>query len=300
MNDIQLCCFIAAADTLNFSKAAEQMYFSKATVTHYIQTLESELGTKLFIRTKKSVSLTEAGRIFCIHARSLLEQERLAVQNVRNMKLEKYLRIGCTSNSEAFRIIPFLKKLRRSCPDVIPEINVKNYSEVVRNLDMESMDVAVGSRAMVKNTALQYTELGSTKLYAAVNAQSPLSVRQSIRFDELEGKPLLTLSPQMIPFDGDNLLESLFAAHAARNNDMVIDLEANAFPFVIAGYGAFIIPGYRIPPHIKELGIIVVPIEEIPNISYGILYKRKEEGQLWQLIVESGREIFETVASEIP
>ena len=57
MNDIQLCCFIAAADTLNFSKAAEQMYFSKATVTHYIQTLESELGTKLFIRTKKSVSL---------------------------------------------------------------------------------------------------------------------------------------------------------------------------------------------------------------------------------------------------
>lgn len=44
MNTQQLRCFLMVADKLNFTKAAQALYFSVPTVTHHIQNLESELG----------------------------------------------------------------------------------------------------------------------------------------------------------------------------------------------------------------------------------------------------------------
>lgn len=64
MNQRQLDCFLAVAECLNFSHAAKQLYLSQAAVSQQIQSLEKELGFSLFVRTRHSVELTEAGRYF--------------------------------------------------------------------------------------------------------------------------------------------------------------------------------------------------------------------------------------------
>ena len=53
MNTIQLECFIAVAEYLNFSKASRELKITQPAVSHQIQTLEEELGVKLFNRTSK-------------------------------------------------------------------------------------------------------------------------------------------------------------------------------------------------------------------------------------------------------
>ena len=50
MNSQELKCFVVAADRLNFTRAAKELYVTPPTVTHHIQHLEEELGVKLFIR----------------------------------------------------------------------------------------------------------------------------------------------------------------------------------------------------------------------------------------------------------
>ena len=50
MNTIQLECFLAVAEHLNFSKASQALKLTQPAVSHQIQTLEEELGVKLFIR----------------------------------------------------------------------------------------------------------------------------------------------------------------------------------------------------------------------------------------------------------
>ena len=72
MNTTQLECFVSLASTLNFAKTAEQVYLTQPAVTKEIQSLESELSAKLFIRTTRSVSLTDVGRQFLPEANSIL------------------------------------------------------------------------------------------------------------------------------------------------------------------------------------------------------------------------------------
>ena len=64
MNIMQLRCFLAVADTLSFARAAEMMNVTQPAITQQIQTLEEELGVKLFRRSTRSVEITNEGRIF--------------------------------------------------------------------------------------------------------------------------------------------------------------------------------------------------------------------------------------------
>lgn len=60
----KLKCFVAVADKLSFTQAAEELYFSVPTVTHHIKSLEEQMGVQLLFRDKHSVRLTPAGETF--------------------------------------------------------------------------------------------------------------------------------------------------------------------------------------------------------------------------------------------
>ena len=68
MTIFQIECFLAVAEFLNFAKAAEQMNISQPAITRQIQSLEDELGGKLFQRSTRVVRLTENGHIFMVEA----------------------------------------------------------------------------------------------------------------------------------------------------------------------------------------------------------------------------------------
>ena len=72
MNTVQLECFVAVAEHLNFSKASRELKITQPAVTHQIQALEEELNVKLFTRTSRSVSLTQEGVLFLPDAQLML------------------------------------------------------------------------------------------------------------------------------------------------------------------------------------------------------------------------------------
>lgn len=70
----QLYYFIAVGERLNFSRAAESLYISQPALSQRIAELEAELEVKLLARTRKSVSLTEAGEVFLEQARDITKR----------------------------------------------------------------------------------------------------------------------------------------------------------------------------------------------------------------------------------
>lgn len=66
MTTQELECFVSVANHLSFARAARELYFSVATVSHHIQHLEDELHVTLFVRNRHGVNLTMAGRIFLL------------------------------------------------------------------------------------------------------------------------------------------------------------------------------------------------------------------------------------------
>ena len=75
--------FIAVAEELNFSRAAERLRVSQPPLSQQIKQLEAEVKVQLFDRTKRWVRLTSAGQLFLEHARQALAQVDRAVLAAR-------------------------------------------------------------------------------------------------------------------------------------------------------------------------------------------------------------------------
>ena len=100
MNTTQLECFLAVADNLNFSRAAEQLRLTQPAVSHQINSLEDELGVKLFNRTSKSVRLTQAGYLYTQYAGEIL---RLFNVSKGRIKARARSSRGCLAWAAAIR-----------------------------------------------------------------------------------------------------------------------------------------------------------------------------------------------------
>ena len=96
MNTTQLECFTTLANTLNYMRAAEELNMTQPAVSRQIQSLEQELGTRLFHRTTRTVSLTQVGAQFLPEAQSMLASyyhSREWISHFRN-DFHHVLRIG--------------------------------------------------------------------------------------------------------------------------------------------------------------------------------------------------------------
>ncbi len=90
--------FIAVAEELHFTRAAERLHIGQPPLSHAIQVLEADVGALLFERTKRSVRMTEAGKLFLIDARRILALSEQAAETARRAQRGQAgeLRIGFT------------------------------------------------------------------------------------------------------------------------------------------------------------------------------------------------------------
>ena len=94
MDTMQLRLFVSAANTLNFSRTAEQFFISQPAVTHSIKILEMSLGVKLFNRTSRKITLTAEGLEFLPYAVRALETLSSAEMRLQNMAYHSRTRLA--------------------------------------------------------------------------------------------------------------------------------------------------------------------------------------------------------------
>lgn len=86
----KLRTFVDLAQTLSFSKTAENMYTSQSTVSKKIRSLEKELGSNLFDRNNKNVELSDFGRKILTDSQKIVDLEDSIVQKAREYHQEKH------------------------------------------------------------------------------------------------------------------------------------------------------------------------------------------------------------------
>lgn len=134
--------FVAVAECGQFTAAAERLGVSSSHVSRQVARLEEHLQTRLFYRSTRRVSLTEAGQTFLQHCQRLLDARDEALQAVSDLSAEPkgLLRMTCAITYGERFIVPLVNQFMQEHPQLRVEIELSN-----RSLDLlhEGMDLAI-------------------------------------------------------------------------------------------------------------------------------------------------------------
>jgi len=179
LGSIELFCL--AAESGNFTAAANVAGVTPAAVSRSISRLEKRLGVRLFVRSTRSSRLTEAGRAYFEQCRSALNQlvdaERLVTG--AQVRPSGTIRISAPTTYGHHRLLPLLPAFREQYPQIRVEAHISN-----RNVDFheENFDISIRFRAQPDSTMVA-RHLEDAEL---VVVASPGYLRQAGRPDTLD------------------------------------------------------------------------------------------------------------------
>jgi LysR family transcriptional regulator, glycine cleavage system transcriptional activator len=132
--------FEAAARTLSFTKAAEELFITQSAVSRQIKALEDHLGVRLFERRPRSLELTESGQALHRISADVLERLQAATDQVRAASRTRQLSITTTTGFASLWLIPRLQRFTGLHPDI--DVRISATTDAL-NLERSLIDLAI-------------------------------------------------------------------------------------------------------------------------------------------------------------
>lgn len=268
----QLRCFVAAAEELHFGRAAQRLQMLPSAFGRHIRLLEEDLGTRLFTRTTRAVSITDDGAILVREARALLERADAVEESFRRRgpsKIVRRLRIGAVDSAAAGLLPQLLHDFRRTCPDVTVQLVEEKTIRLLPKLLSGALDLAFVRPPSSLDKRLEVLPLLHETAVVAVSQKHPLAGRKSIFLAELAGQPLIVPDRRSRPHSHD-LTMKLFDESGITPRVLQIASEKQTIVSLVAAeLGIAIVP--RWTSRMAISGVRFVPLRLAPGKPAGRL-----------------------------
>ena len=188
----QLENFLKIAEYENITQAAEALHMSQPPLTRQLQALEAELGTELFVREKKRLHITEAGRFFRQQAEQILALADKTAEQVRQIGegLTGTLYIGSIETAGPALLPKWLEGFKARWPDVRYSLWSGNSDDVIERLEKGLVDVAL-IREPFNGEKFQSVHILDEPWAALVRKDHALSNADSLTLAQLAGAELI-------------------------------------------------------------------------------------------------------------
>ncbi|MGS2809516.1 LysR family transcriptional regulator [Nocardia sp. MW-W600-9] len=188
----QLRYFVAVAEELNFTRAAQRLHVSQQGLSTQIKQLERTLEVALFARTTRTVELTTAGAVFLRDARAMLTGLGTAIERARSVHRGERDRLvlGLLEGGALTLTEPILSAFRERHPDVSVELRHFSYEDPAVGLTDGSVDVAFARRPFVDD-GVRFEPLFTEPLMVMLPSSHRLADRTEVSAHELLDEPLL-------------------------------------------------------------------------------------------------------------
>ena len=212
----QLRAFVAVAEQLSFTRAAESLGLKQQTVSKSIQDLEGEVGAELLVRTTREVRLTDAGMALLEPARQTLRQLEAALETVRAVGegLVGTLRIAVTPSIGYEDTSDIARAVRSQAEDVDITFREVGPDDMRQALREGSVDIALARTVGTEDPSLHRAELRPTPASVFVASSHRLAGRDRADLADFDGDRLLTASAEGTPYT-DLLIERFARAGAS-------------------------------------------------------------------------------------
>jgi DNA-binding transcriptional LysR family regulator len=237
--------FLAVAEEQSFTRAAARIHLVQSALSVSVQTLERELGTRLFDRTTHSVELTDAGTALVVEARRTLaaaDAARDAVAAVRG-GVRGTVRLGIMHSLALIDLAALLTRYHREHPEVrlIPSPAAGGSVELVRDVSDGKLDLAFASLPAGNPKGLTTRTLAAEEMLLACPPDHPLAQRRRIALPELDGERFVDYPPGW----GTRVSVDRLFAEAGLHREIAVEVGdiPTVSELVRAGFGfAFVSP----------------------------------------------------------
>jgi DNA-binding transcriptional LysR family regulator len=186
----QLRYVVEVAGTSSFTRAAERCFVTQSALSHQIAALEREIGQRLFVRSSRSVRLTEAGEAFLPHAKTALVAAEQAKEDAvaAGGDVVGTLRLGVIPTVTAVDLPQILVDYHAAHPFARVELQVGNSDALMAAVRGGELDIAlVGLREEVSPTGVASRVLSTDSLVAVLPPQNALAGAASLDLGDLAG-----------------------------------------------------------------------------------------------------------------
>ena len=259
----QLRYFVTVAQELHFGRAAERLDITQPALSKQIRVLETNIGIKLFFRTKRSVKLTPAGEVFLTETKKLLKQGENAIAKAkRTAKGETgKLAIGFTATA-TYTVLPeLIGHFRFSYPRVELEMLELCTEAQVTALNRGEIDIGF-LHPPIDSRGLEVYPLSSEEFVVVLPKQHRLITKESLSLKDLAQESFILHPRSEGPFLYDEFFKLCrqhgFQPHIAKE----VDGHQTRMCFVAARMGITFIPaGLQIS---ISSDLVCKPIENLP------------------------------------
>ncbi len=208
----QLRAFALAAQTMNFSEAAEKMCITQSTFSQTIKSLEVELKVELFHRNSHEVMLTEAGREILPFAQNTLQQAKYCEDRVLDLMSLRCgtLNLGIT---HSFKMVASetIMLFIRTYPNIKLMVFYKTMHELLEMLSNGEVDCVLSYKPCTLPDDIESHTLFDDRLSAIVRSEHPLSALPQVTLEELHRHSLALPARGM---QARNILNNICKQHS--------------------------------------------------------------------------------------
>lgn len=291
--------FVAVAEEQHFSRAADRLGISQPPLTEHVQALERELGTTLFQRTTRSVTLTEDGQNFLPHARRILADVDRCGEVIRDARWQRMqtLRIGIL-HAHAYTFLPrLLSEWAQAHPDIrlsLVEQATQDQAAVVLAGDV---DVAF-IREPIQERGLAVARLFTEPYWIALPERWEIAAQDSISIQALHARRMIGFPSHHNSGSTRALFRDIFIKHKVKTADFLQVKTMHAALALVAAEQGFC-PVPKSQSELKLYGVKYLPIvEPAPQLSVGIAYPDAVQNDLARNLIEFSQAYFRELENQ--
>ncbi|MCR5666499.1 MAG: LysR family transcriptional regulator [Eubacterium sp.] len=302
MNISQLECFVTLAGTLNYMKTADELGLTQPAVSKQIKALEEELGTTLFYRTTRSVSLTRIGERYLTDANQMLNTYYHSLDWIGNFHAAETqsIRIGYSDPNVMGRVSSLLKLLHKQFPNLTPIFTYDQTDANLGRLQHGQLDVMFSMKdSHFSDDHILFHKLRDERFACIIARSHPFAATLLEEYPDMTSVTTKQLWPcEQVVAIPPYLLKQYFSRGRkiiSVNEDLTNIICSNtneAYGLVLGEFGYAMIPRHMIMPHPD---LYFWDWTDSPVADFGLYYRKeavKDTASIISSFIKSASDIF--------
>ncbi|MBQ9031431.1 MAG: LysR family transcriptional regulator [Parasporobacterium sp.] len=276
MNIKQIECFNALAKTLNFSRAAEQVYVTQSACSRMISSLEDELGCQLFVRDKVKPHLTPAGEAVYQKTQTILTNYEDIINISKDAAEGKYdsFHIGMLSNGRTPNINRILNAFTKDNPHVQLRFSEYPDAELARALSNGVIDAAFlifTPESYTTDIETRIVEVTENGLF--MHKSNPLAEKEELSVADLKDQPFIAWRKDRSLLGYNVMWKSCMEAGFSPRVSVEADSISSLFTYLDCNYGVAIM-AQAIQASFQSENVIYKPLKELAPCNIMLAWKK--------------------------